>query len=80
MVLVKGHLPGFVGREAELTWLGDRLRDTARSSAGQMLAVRGRRGVGKSTLVEEFLLASALPTHSSPPPRTSRPERRSRLC
>ncbi len=58
---MEGHLPGFVGRETELAWLGDRLRDTARSSAGQMLAVRGRRGVGKSTLIEEFLLRERPP-------------------
>jgi AAA+ ATPase superfamily predicted ATPase len=53
---MRGRLPGFVGRETELAWLGDRLDGVARSGAGQMLAVRGRRGVGKSTLVEEFLL------------------------
>jgi uncharacterized protein len=53
---MKGRLPGFVGRETELAWLRDRLDHVARSGAGQILAVRGRRGVGKSTLVEEFLL------------------------
>jgi AAA+ ATPase superfamily predicted ATPase len=58
---VKSHLPGFVGRDAELARLRDRLDDIARSGQGQMLAVRGRRGVGKSTLIEEFLLRERPP-------------------
>ncbi len=53
---VRGHLPGFVGREAELARLRGWLGDIARSGLGKMLAVRGRRGVGKSTLIEELLI------------------------
>jgi len=53
---MKGHLPGFVGREAELARLRSRLEEAARTGRGKMLAVRGRRGVGKSTLIEEFLV------------------------
>jgi AAA+ ATPase superfamily predicted ATPase len=58
---VSGRLPGFVGREAELARLRGWLAETARSGQGQMLAVRGRRGVGKSTLIEEFLLREGPP-------------------
>lgn len=50
------HLPGFVGREAELGRLRDWLGETARSGRGKAIAVRGRRAVGKSTLIEEFLV------------------------
>jgi AAA+ ATPase superfamily predicted ATPase len=50
------RLPGFVGREAELERLGDWLRETARSGRGKAIAVRGRRAVGKSTLIEELLV------------------------
>ncbi|HSZ69558.1 MAG TPA: ATP-binding protein [Solirubrobacteraceae bacterium] len=58
---MKSHLHGFVGREAELTWLRNRLDEIAGSGKGQMLAVRGRRGVGKSTLIEELLLREEPP-------------------
>ncbi len=45
----------FVGREAELAKLQghlDRVRD---SGSGRMLALRGRRQIGKSRLIEEFI-------------------------
>jgi AAA+ ATPase superfamily predicted ATPase len=50
------HLHGFVGRGAELARLHDWLEEIARSGRGKAIAVRGRRAVGKSTLIEEFLL------------------------
>ncbi len=51
-----GHLPGFVGRQEELALLRGWMRDVARSGMGMAVAVRGRRAVGKSTLIEEMLL------------------------
>ena len=48
----------FVGREIQLDWLNDRLREVKRTGQGQMLSVRGRRQVGKSRLIEEFISRS----------------------
>jgi uncharacterized protein len=45
----------FVGREAELSKLQDHLDQVRRSGSGRMLALRGRRQIGKSRLVEEFI-------------------------
>jgi uncharacterized protein len=45
----------FVGREVELAKLHDRLDEVRRSGSGRMLALRGRRQIGKSRLVEEFI-------------------------
>jgi AAA+ ATPase superfamily predicted ATPase len=45
----------FVGREAELARLDDHLDWVRESGSGRMLAVRGRRQIGKSRLVEEFI-------------------------
>lgn len=56
-------LPGFVGRKAELRRLGDWLEEVARSGTGRAVAVRGRRAVGKSTLIEEALLRKR-PAHA----------------
>ena len=53
---MNGRLPGFVGREAELGRLEGWLGEVARSGRGKAIAVRGRRAVGKSTLIEEFLV------------------------
>jgi len=53
---VNERLRGFVGRETELARLHDWLGEIARSGRGKAIAVRGRRAVGKSTLLEEFLL------------------------
>jgi uncharacterized protein len=44
----------FVGRKAELALLDKRLAGVRRSGNGALIAVRGRRRVGKSRLVEEF--------------------------
>lgn len=48
----------FVGREAELAKLQEHLREVARSGSGRMLALRGRRQIGKSRLVEEMIARS----------------------
>ncbi|MFI5005345.1 MAG: ATP-binding protein [Solirubrobacterales bacterium] len=45
----------FVGREAELARLGEHLDWVRDSGSGRMLALRGRRQIGKSRLVEEFI-------------------------
>jgi len=47
-------LAQFVGREAEIARLGD-LLDRAANGAGQVAAVVGEPGVGKSRLVHEFV-------------------------
>ena len=44
----------FVGRQAELAWLEERLAAAA-AGAGSVVFVTGERGVGKTTLVGEFL-------------------------
>jgi tetratricopeptide (TPR) repeat protein len=44
----------FVGREAELAWLHERLA-AAVAGAGSVVFVTGERGVGKTALVGEFL-------------------------
>ncbi len=58
---MNGRLPGFVGREAELERLGGWLREAAQSGRGRAIAVRGRRAVGKSTLIEELLVGECPP-------------------
>jgi len=45
---------GFVGRRAELALLSRRLGRVAEGGAGLAVAIRGRRQVGKSRLVQEF--------------------------
>jgi AAA+ ATPase superfamily predicted ATPase len=47
-------MSGFVGREAELSLLDKRLDRVRRNGHGVALALRGRRQVGKSRLVQEF--------------------------
>ncbi|HSZ14215.1 MAG TPA: ATP-binding protein [Solirubrobacteraceae bacterium] len=48
----------FVGREVELATLADHLDHVRKSGSGRMLAIRGRRQIGKSRLVEEFTARS----------------------
>lgn len=48
----------FIGRSAELAALQGHLDDVRRRGSGKMLALRGRRQVGKSRLVEEFIRRS----------------------
>jgi AAA+ ATPase superfamily predicted ATPase len=45
----------FVGREGELAKLQGHLEWVRQSGSGRMLALRGRRQIGKSRLVEEFI-------------------------
>jgi AAA+ ATPase superfamily predicted ATPase len=53
----------FVGRDDQLALLAEELDLARRSTAkpGRMLALRGRRQVGKSTLVEEFIQHAGVP-------------------
>src|ERR1022692_1781175 len=55
------HLRGFVGREAEIDRLRDWLAGIASSGRGKGGAVRGRRGIGKSTPVEEVFVREGPP-------------------
>jgi hypothetical protein len=52
---------GFVGRAAELASLHKRLDRIASSGEGVAVAIRGRRQVGKSRLVQEFCDRAASP-------------------
>jgi uncharacterized protein len=52
---------GFVGRNVELALLGKRLTQAAARAAGTAVAIRGRRQVGKSRLVQEFCDLSGVP-------------------
>lgn len=51
----------FVGRAEDLGRIESWFRAVAESGTGQMVAVRGRRQVGKSTLYTEFLRRSGAP-------------------
>lgn len=51
----------FIGREAELSILNRRLGEIRSTAEGALLAMRGRRRVGKSRLVEEFAARSGCP-------------------
>jgi uncharacterized protein len=52
---------GFVGRAAELALLRKRLDLVARSGRATAVAIRGRRQVGKSRLVQEFCDRAGVP-------------------
>lgn len=52
---------GFVGRAVELGLLRKRLDQVAASRSGTAVAIRGRRQVGKSRLVQEFCDAAGVP-------------------
>lgn len=54
-------LSGFVGRQRELAVLAEQLEDVRESGTGRFVQIRGRRRVGKSWLVEEFVLRHAAP-------------------
>jgi hypothetical protein len=54
-------LTSFVGRRSELALLRKRLARVAESGTGSALAIRGRRQVGKSRLVQEFCDQSGVP-------------------
>lgn len=51
----------FVGRGRYLNWLEEDYADVARTGEGRFVLIRGRRRVGKSRLVEEFLRRSGAP-------------------
>lgn len=52
---------GFVGRKRELGLLAKRLDRVAASGTGAAVAIRGRRQVGKSRLVQEFCDRAEVP-------------------
>lgn len=52
---------GFVGRGRELALLDKRIERVAESGRGAALAIRGRRQVGKSRLVQEFCDRARMP-------------------
>nr|MDT0664222.1 ATP-binding protein [Micromonospora sp. DSM 115978] len=52
---------GFVGRSTELALLRTRLDQVATSMQGTAVAIRGRRQVGKSRLVQEFCDGAGVP-------------------
>jgi len=52
----------FVGRSSELAVLRAHLDTVERSGAARFLSVRGRRQVGKSRLIEEFLRSTTTPS------------------
>lgn len=51
----------FIGRKTELALLAKRLERVAATGAGTAVALRGRRQVGKSRLVQEFCDRAAVP-------------------
>ncbi len=51
----------FVGRDHDLRLLDEQYRQVVESGAGGLVSMRGRRRVGKSTLIEEFLRQADLP-------------------
>lgn len=51
----------FIGRERELAQLHAIIEDVRRTGSGRLLALRGRRRVGKSRLVDEWLEREGVP-------------------
>ncbi|HEY4028346.1 MAG TPA: ATP-binding protein [Candidatus Dormibacteraeota bacterium] len=51
----------FIGRDHELRKLHEILDEVRQTGSGRLLAIRGRRRVGKSRLVEEWLQREGLP-------------------
>jgi len=54
-------LSRFVGRTRELRQLADLMGRVRATGEGMIVTIRGRRQVGKSTLVEEFLRTEDIP-------------------
>lgn len=67
--------PPFIGRAAELKLLRKRLDRVAASGSGAAVAVRGRRQVGKSRLVQEFCDRARVPYVFFSATRAPRPSR-----
>ena len=57
----RGKMAGFVGRRKDLAALSGELELMKASGEGRFVSMRGRRRVGKSRLVEEFLRRAAVP-------------------
>jgi uncharacterized protein len=51
----------FIGRTADLARLADQFDEVTRTGSGRFVLVRGRRRIGKSRLVEEFLRREQVP-------------------
>lgn len=58
--MIRAPMP-FVGRHRELRLLDAHYQEVISSGAGRFISIRGRRRVGKSTLVEEFVRQADLP-------------------
>jgi uncharacterized protein len=54
--------PPFAGRKTEISILETLVQEAASTGTGRLVVVRGRRQVGKSTLVEAFCSQSAAPS------------------
>src|SRR5919106_1176928 len=62
MVVLGGHVDGFIGRDRELATLGRYFaRVGAGDRPGRAILMRGRRRVGKSRLAEEFVERAGIP-------------------
>ncbi|MEK7467711.1 MAG: AAA family ATPase [Planctomycetota bacterium] len=47
-------IPPFVGREAEMEWLRERMKETLEKKSGGLVVFRGPTGIGKTRLLREF--------------------------
>lgn len=54
-------IPNFYPRPGVQNWLHARLSEVQRAGTGRLLAIRGRRQAGKSTVVERFVEESDVP-------------------
>jgi uncharacterized protein len=59
--LEMAELP-FAGRQSELAQLAELVEEATSSKTGRLLVVRGRRQVGKSTLIETFCARTSVPS------------------
>ncbi|MFB9726938.1 ATP-binding protein [Haloechinothrix salitolerans] len=60
-IYMERRMSGFVGRFAELAALRKRLSRVSETATGTAVAIRGRRQVGKSRLVQEFCDSAGVP-------------------
>lgn len=54
-------MPPFIGRQSYLRQLGEQLEEVQATGEGRLVLVRGRRRIGKSRLVQEFIGARDAP-------------------